>query len=108
MNIKKLFIPKVSLVALSVLTLHTASYAQADDSSRPSREQMHAAFEECASSAGLEKPAAGQRPTAPTEEQRAVMDACLKEKGIQPPSRMGGGPRGGGPREPSSAQSGVQ
>jgi hypothetical protein len=107
MNIKKLFIPRVSLLALTLLTFHTASYAQAEES-HPSREQIHAAFKECASSAGLEKPEPGQRPVAPTEEQKTVIDACLKEKGIQPPTRFGGGPRGGGPREPSSDQDAVR
>lgn len=103
------FISKMSLMVVSVITFHTASWAQAEEDSRPSREAIRAALAECASAAGMEKPAEGQRPVAPTEEQRTAMDACMKAKGIQPPPKFGGGNGGGGPRGPKPPSSeGVQ
>lgn len=83
-------ITKLSLLALSVITFHSASWVHAEEDVRPSREAMRAAFEECGTAAGVEKPEPGERPVAPTEEQRASIDACLKKKGIQPPPKFGG------------------
>ncbi|MFM6930354.1 MAG: hypothetical protein ACKOX6_17955 [Bdellovibrio sp.] len=99
------FISKMSLMVLSVITFHSASWVHAEEDSRPSREAMRAAFAACASTAGMEKPEAGQRPVAPTDEQKTAMDACLKSKGIQPPPKFGGG---GGPRGPKPESEGVQ
>jgi hypothetical protein len=95
---------KLNILILAA-TFAFAISAFADDSTKPSREQMHQAFEACASQAGLEKPVQGQPPTAPTDEQREKMDACLKAKGIQPPTHFGG-PRGGGPGGPPPGSSG--
>ncbi|WP_413575110.1 hypothetical protein ACLVWU_12625 [Bdellovibrio sp. HCB290] len=98
---------KFLLTAVSIVSLHTASVALAEQSERhrgPSPEQREA-FRECSESAGMERPEPGQRPTAPTEEQRTVMDACLKEKGFEPPSHFG---RPGGGERPPREAAGVQ
>lgn len=46
-----------------------------------------AAFDECISANNLSKPEPGQRPS---DEDRATLEACLKEKGFEKPAR---GPR---------------
>src|SRR5438309_1097814 len=71
----------ISLVSMS-------AFAQQDDKSQDAR---RAAFGACADEVGLQKPEPGTRPQAPSEEQRAKMDACLKAKGFQAPTRFGGG-----------------
>ncbi|WP_210415529.1 hypothetical protein [Bdellovibrio sp. NC01] len=85
---------RASLMVASVVALTSMAHAATSDSSQDAR---RAAFEECATAAGLSRPEAGQRPTAPTDEQRQSLDACLKAKGFEPPTRMGGG---GGGRPP--------
>ncbi|MEK2688144.1 hypothetical protein [Bdellovibrio sp. GT3] len=100
---------KILMTAASIITLHSTSFALAQQSERPrgggpSAEQR-AAFQACAEAAGMERPEPGQRPTAPTEEQRTAMDACLKEKGIEPPTRFGGPGRG---ERPPRESAGVQ
>lgn len=91
-------ITRLTILAFSVITFHSASWVHAEEDGRPSREAMRAAFEECGTAAGIEKPEPGQRPVAPTDEQRASIDACLKKKGIKPPEKFGG--RGGHPPGP--------
>lgn len=86
---------RASLMVTAVLALSTMAHAVA--STEGSQDARRAAFDECAVAAGLSRPEPGQRPTAPTDEQRKAMDACLKEKGFEPPTRMGGG---GGGRPP--------
>ncbi|WP_413584728.1 hypothetical protein [Bdellovibrio sp. HCB274] len=100
------FSKNLLMTAVSIVSLHTASIALAQQSERPrgpSPEQREA-FKACAESAGMERPEPGQRPTAPTEEQRTAMDTCLKEKGFEPPTHFG---RPGGERPPREA-AGVQ
>lgn len=57
---------------------------------------MREAFRACNEELGIERPEPGQRPQAPDEETRAKLDACLKEKGFEPPTKFGPGPGGGG------------
>jgi hypothetical protein len=92
----------ILMSAISIISLHTASTAFAQQQGGPSEEQR-AAFKECADSVGMVKPEKGQRPTAPTQEQRTALDACLKEKGFEPPAHFG---RPGGP--PPQASGGAQ
>lgn len=98
-EIKKTVMMGLSVIAVSFV----ASMAMAQSNSDTSREAMREAFAQCAESVGLPKPEAGQRPQAPDEEQRAKMDACLKEKGFTPPSHFGGGHR---PPPPGDQQGG--
>ncbi len=99
---------KAVLMGLSVAVVAVAaSNAFAQDSSS-SHDAMRAAFAACANEVGLPKPVAGQRPQAPDEEQRAKMDACLKAKGFEPPTRFGGGRPNGPPPPQGDQDSGVQ
>lgn len=101
---------KAVLAGLSVAVVTIAGsnvFAQQDSSKH---EAMHTAFAVCANEVGLPKPEEGQRPQAPDEEQRQKMDACLKAKGFEPPTRFGGHGGGGRPPgpPPESQSSGVQ
>ena len=101
-------ITRLTVLAISVVTFHSASWVHAEEDSRPSHEAMRAAFEECGTAAGIGKPEPGQRPVAPTEEQRASIDACLKSKGIKPPPKFGRGGEGGPKGPPPEGAPGVQ
>lgn len=99
------------------LAICLASWASAQEDSsgttaRKSREEVRAAFESCASSLGIEKPAEGQRPARLDDATREKMDACLLAQGIERPQRGHGhgGPRGERPAERDSAEAvtGVQ
>ncbi|MDG0816002.1 hypothetical protein [Bdellovibrio svalbardensis] len=102
---------KALVMGLSVAAVMAAGskvFAQQDSSQH---EAKRAAFAECANEVGLPKPEAGQRPQAPDEEQRTKMDACLKAKGFEPPTRFGGGNGDGrhhGPPPEESQNSGIQ
>ena len=57
-------------------------FARAQEASSQ-REAIHQAFAECHEELGLAAPQPGQKPpTPPSAEERAAMDACLTEKGI--------------------------
>ena len=86
----KAFVNKKSLMVL-VTILGVCVQGLAQEESQKSREEIHAIMEKCFESAGMEKPAQGQRPVAPTDEQRQIVDACLKENNVQPPQHRGGG-----------------
>ena len=91
---------KKSLLVIVALYLAT-SEVWAAESAPKSHEEMRKIMDSCFQSAGLTKPAPGERPTAPTAEQIQAIDACLKENNVQPPARREG--RGGGPRPEHSA-----
>ncbi|HWU42536.1 MAG TPA: hypothetical protein VN132_03825 [Bdellovibrio sp.] len=95
---------KKILIIAAVIASSSAAMSQQSDQSR---EEMRAAFAACAESVGLQKPEAGQRPQAPTDEQRQKMDTCLKEKGFDPPRHMGGHPHGP-PPESDQGAGGIQ
>ncbi|MNK15831.1 hypothetical protein D3C87_339820 [compost metagenome] len=84
------------------LTLSLSQLAPAQETTEKSREEVRAAFQECAEKVGWQKPEEGHRPQAPDEATRESMDACMKEKGIElpkhRPGREGRPPRGGGAR----------
>lgn len=86
--------------ALTVISLDTP-VASAQESSSD-REARHAAFDSCATQVGLQKPAAGERRPALSDELRQKLDACLKEKGFDSPSHRGGEHHGPPPAEVSS------
>jgi hypothetical protein len=95
---------KILMMAISIVSLHTASIAFAEGG--PSQEQREA-FRACAESVGMEKPEPGKRPTAPTEDQKTALDACMKAKGFEAPThfgRPGGGPRGERPPQEVGGQ----
>ncbi len=87
----------------SFLAMHVAS---AQDSMATDRAAFKAAFDSCLTSAGIERPEPGERPQAPSDEERQLVDSCLQEKGFQPPTHRGG-PRGEGRRD-RAAQNGFQ
>lgn len=72
--------------------------ASAAESTQKSREEIRKIMDNCFQSAGLTKPAPGERPTAPTAEQSVSIDTCMKENNVQPPTRRAG--RGGGSPPP--------
>ena len=73
----------VIAIASIALTLAASSPAAAcEGDGPPDREKFHAAVEQCATENNITL----ERGTRPTDEQRAVIDTCLKEKGLQPPS----------------------
>lgn len=93
---------KSLIVSMSLVLLNFAP-AMAQDSS--SQEARRAAFDECLTSLGIEKPAQGERPQAMDESVREQVDSCMTEKGFEkprhrphgpPPEGGGGGPRRGG------------
>jgi hypothetical protein len=107
-----------NLKVLTILfTLIAATSAMAQEGDSSTQEERRAAFDECLSSLGIEKPAQGQRPQAMDESVREQIGACMKEKGFDPPThRRGEGPppegaRGGfrgGNSSSSNAVNGVQ
>jgi hypothetical protein len=87
------------MVALASLVFFlSGSLAFAADTAQQDHEAMRAAFKECASSLGIAEPVKGQRPQQLDEETRTALDACLKEKGFNPPEHRGPPPGGRGPR----------
>lgn len=86
---------KRQLLLISIATLLTLNLAQAQIEDR---EAFRAAFEECATKVGLPKREPGTRPERPSPEIRELMDACLAEKGFEPPQGRGEGGRGSHPR----------
>lgn len=105
MILKRKVIATLAIVIGAVTGVSMSAFAQQAHS-----EAHRAAFEECREQLGLEKPAEGQRPTALDEDTRAQLDACLKEKGFEPPKFGRKGPHGG--KRPAaseeSSSSGVQ
>lgn len=100
----------VQLAVLGVAIL-LASFASAQEqvegsTNRKSREEVRAAFETCASSLGIERPAEGQRPVI-DDATREQMDACLLAQGIEKPQhgKGRGGPRGERPAREASSTS---
>lgn len=91
---------KKSLLMILVLSLITMR-ASAAESTQKSREEIMKIMESCFQSAGINKPAPGERPMAPTAEQSVSIDSCMKENNVQPPTRRQG--RGGGSPPPRSA-----
>ncbi|WP_347357968.1 hypothetical protein [Bdellovibrio sp.] len=83
-----------TVFALTVLLSLTSMGVQASAQQQKSREAMKEAFRACSEELGIERPKPGQRPQAPDEETRDKMDACLKEKGFEPPVKFGHGPGG--------------
>ncbi len=90
MILKRKVTRTLAMVVGAVTVVSMGAFARQEHS-----EAHRAAFEECREQLGLEKPAAGQRPTALDEETRAQLDACLKEKGFEPPKFGRKGPHGG-------------
>ncbi|MFS4458346.1 hypothetical protein [Bdellovibrio sp. HCB2-146] len=86
----KAFVNKKSLLVL-ITVLGVCVQGMAQEEGQKSREEIRAIMEKCFESAGMEKPEQGQRPIAPTDEQRQIVDACLKENNVQPPPHRGGG-----------------
>lgn len=84
---------KTFLVPLTlILSLSTTSMAQEEGNSQEAR---RAAFDECLTSLGIERPAQGERPQAMDESVREQIDACMQEKGYEAPKhRPQGPPRG--------------
>lgn len=78
-----------SLVVICVLSMISTA-ATAAESTQKSREEIRQIMDSCSQSAGLTKLAPGERPTAPTSEQVASIDACLKQNNVQPLTRMQG------------------
>lgn len=104
LNDRKKNVYKEALMLVTVLTLFaTAAIAQSEDSQSAHR----AAFEACLSSLGIERPERGQRPTAPDDEMREKIDACMLEKGYEVPTHREGRREGGGHRREGSGN-GVQ
>ncbi len=110
---KKIKMTSSLQLAVFGLAICLASLASAQDESssttaRKSREEVRAAFEACASSLGLERPAQGQRPPRLDDATREKMDACLLAQGIEKPQRGrghdGGGPRGERPVDDESGE----
>lgn len=84
------------LVVFSLISVLSTT-ASAAESAQKSREEIRQIMDSCFQSAGLTKPSPGERPTAPTSEQAASIDVCLKENNVQPPTRMQG--RGNPPQK---------
>jgi hypothetical protein len=78
-----------ALLLTLVMGLANASYA-ADTTAQPTREQVHAALDACATENNLTRPEPGVRPN---DADRAVMEACLKTKGIDHLPRPANNPR---------------
>lgn len=102
---------KHKITGTLALVVFAASLVSVTAAAQPAHSEAHrAAFEECREQLGLEKPVAGQRPTALDDDTRAQLDACLKEKGFEPPKFGRKGPRGD--KRPAAAEessgSGVQ
>lgn len=99
MILKKEKLAEIQLYVLTtvVLALTTPAFAQ-EEQGRKGHAEHRAAFEACLTELGIEKPAPGERPKAPSEEERTKMDDCLKAKGFEPPKFRGG--RAGGPHGP--------
>ncbi|WP_374079232.1 hypothetical protein [Bdellovibrio bacteriovorus] len=109
MILKKQKIADLQLYVLTTVILAMASpgYAQNEEGFRNKSQAEHrAAFEACREELDLPQPEPGQRPQALDEETRDKLDACLKEKGFEPP-KFGRG--GHGKRPPvHEGSSGVQ
>ncbi|MNT56007.1 hypothetical protein D3C72_1932850 [compost metagenome] len=109
MTTKNQMASKSVLLAALVFFL-SGSLAVAADTAREDHEAMRAAFKECADSLGIERPERGQRPQAFSDETKAALDACLKEKGFTPPEHRGPPPggrrgdRGGGDEQGGEGQ----
>lgn len=69
---------KLSALMLTLALVPALTWAQADSD----REKFHQAMKSCMEENGISRPEPGQRPS---EEDRATLNACLKEKGVQPP-----------------------
>jgi hypothetical protein len=97
------FMIKNLLVIATIL--FEVNQVSATEIQQKSHEEIRKIMDSCFQSAGLTKPALGERPTAPTAEQSLSIDTCLKENNIQPPTRREGRSGGGekGPPPPRSA-----
>jgi hypothetical protein len=98
------FIKKSFLMITSFLLC--LSEASAAETTQKSREEIHKIMDSCFQSAGLTKPSPGERPTAPTAEQSASIDTCMKENNVQPPTRREG--RGGNDGPPPQRSAAIQ
>lgn len=94
------FIPILALAIFAATTVNAQSEAPAKNDDR---DAFHAALEECASTNGIVLGGPGKRPS---EDERALIDACLKEKGIAPPQHRRGPPPEEGGRRPPRGSSG--
>ena len=83
---------KKTIAALSyapaLAFLMTVSHALADASSKPSRAEIGAAIQACATENNIAPPSPGQRPT---EAERKVIGDCMTAKGFAPPPDRGQG-----------------
>lgn len=71
------------LSAITTLSISFASFAaqgaDAADTAKLTREEVHATIEACRTENNLTRPEPGQRPS---DADRALMDTCLKAKGV--------------------------
>lgn len=95
----------ISLIAL--FAIHGFAQEETGEGGRrehrgppPMSEEMRAAFEACQTETGVAKPERGQRPS---DDDRKLMEDCLKGKGFERPQHQGPG----GKRPPRKAQ-GIQ
>lgn len=93
---------KTNFLLTSALILSLVSPAMAQETDN-SQEARRAAFDDCLTSLGIERPAEGERPQVPQDDVREQIDACMLEKGYEAPKHRHQGPppdgeRRGGPR----------